>query len=461
MIRSLRIAVLALACSSSIAAYAQAAAVRRVSIPAGDLVTALDSLAQQTGAQFIFQADQLRGLRTRGVDGSLSTADALRQLLAGSGYTMQSDASGAWVIVKQAARPAAAPPPAPSSRPQAAAPTTSNLERVLVTGSLIPRAQVEGPAPVVTITAQDIQQRGFSTASDIMTSLSQNLGALDNNQNTNGFTNGAQAVDLRGLGPNHTLVLINGRRIADYPQSYDGSSNFTDISTIPASLIDRVEILTGSASAIYGSDAISGVINFIMKKRVDGTTIDYRMGDSQHGGAASQRFTLTSGWSKGRFDSVFGLELYNSTPLWAYQRSYTASRANGDPASPVFLRTDGDGNYLDPGVATCNGLSYLDQHSVFYASRDDYAADGGPGYYCGSNKDVGYGTLQNGRRTANFYGSASYHVNEHVEFFADLQFSTSHQETYNTPLEWQNSYPLNGGATPIPFYNAATGQVEQ
>ena len=461
MIRSLRIAVLALACSSSIAAYAQAAAVRRVSIPAGDLVTALDSLAQQTGAQFIFQADQLRGLRTRGVDGSLSTADALRQLLAGSGYTMQSDASGAWVIVKQAARPAAAPPPAPSSRPQAAAPTTSNLERVLVTGSLIPRAQVEGPAPVVTVTAQDIQQRGFSTASDIMTSLSQNLGALDNNQNTNGFTNGAQAVDLRGLGPNHTLVLINGRRIADYPQSYDGSSNFTDISTIPASLIDRVEILTGSASAIYGSDAISGVINFIMKKRVDGTTLDYRMGDSQHGGAASQRFTLTSGWSKGRFDSVFGLELYNTTPLWAYQRSYTASRANGDPASPVFLRTDGDGNYLDPGVATCNGLSYLDQHSVFYASRDDYAADGGPGYYCGSNKDVGYGTLQNGRRTANFYGSASYHVNEHVEFFADLQFSTSHQETYNTPLEWQNSYPLDGGATPIPFYNAATGQVEQ
>ena len=78
---------------------------------------------------------------------------------------------------------------------------------------------VEGPAPVVTITAADITNSGFATMADVMASLTQNLGALDNNQNTDGFSPGAQAVDLRGLGPNHTLVLVNGRRIADYPQS--------------------------------------------------------------------------------------------------------------------------------------------------------------------------------------------------------------------------------------------------
>jgi iron complex outermembrane receptor protein len=106
---------------------------------------------------------------------------------------------------------------------------TAALEEVVVTGSRIPRTAVDGPAPVVTITAADITNSGFATISDVMTSLTQNLGALDNNQNTDGFSPGAQAVDLRGLGPNHTLVLVNGRRIADYPQSYSGNSNFTDI----------------------------------------------------------------------------------------------------------------------------------------------------------------------------------------------------------------------------------------
>src|SRR5438445_3757531 len=83
----------------------------------------------------------------------------------------------------------------------------AQLEKVTVTGSMIPRAQVEGPAPITVISAKDILQRGFATTTDILVSLSQNLGAVDNNQNTNGFSNGAQAVDLRGLGPNHTLEI--------------------------------------------------------------------------------------------------------------------------------------------------------------------------------------------------------------------------------------------------------------
>ena len=79
------------------------------------------------------------------------------------------------------------------------------------------------------------------------------------------FTPGAQQVDLRGLGPNHTLVLVNGRRIADFPLPLEGNSNFTDISNIPIGLIDQIQVLSGSASAIYGSDAISGVVNFQLK----------------------------------------------------------------------------------------------------------------------------------------------------------------------------------------------------
>ncbi len=292
-------------------------------------------------------------------------------------------------------------PPANGSN-DADAPTTQKLETVEVTGSRIPRAEVEGPAPVVTITAKDIKDRGFANVADIMTSLTQNLGALDNNQQTDGFSVGAQAVDLRGLGPNHTLVLVNGRRIADYPQSYGGNSNFTDVSNIPVTMIDRVEILSGSASAVYGSDAISGVINFILKTKADGTTVDFRIGDTQHGGGSSQRLTIFSGWSSGNFDSVFGVELLNQNPLWAYQRSFTDSRLDSpaDPSriagSPVFVIMDEDENYLDPGAATCNALSGYDRGTVAYLYRRNY------GNFCGSYADVGYGTLENGRKMANF-----------------------------------------------------------
>ena len=335
------------------------------------------------------------------------------------------------------------------------------LETVVVTGSRIPRTAIQGPAPVVTITADDIKNNGFATVAEVMSSLTQNLGSLDNNQATDGFSPGAQAVDLRGLGPNHTLVLVNGRRIADYPQSYGGNSNFTDISNIPTSLIDRIEILSGSASAVYGSDAISGVINFILKKKVDGTTIDFRAGDTEHGGGDSQRLTLTTGYSNDRFDSVFGVELFNQQPLWAYQRNFTNSRLDSpaDPsdiaASPVFVREDVDENYLDPGKATCAALAGLDHGSIVYANRQDY------GNYCGSYKDVGYGTLENGRKAVNIYGSMSYRITDTASLFLDIQAGYSHQVSYNTPLQWENSYQLNGDSTPIPFYNLATGQIEQ
>jgi outer membrane receptor protein involved in Fe transport len=464
------------ACLLPALAFAQNPDTREVDISAGSLVAALDSLGHQTGMQFVYDADRLADARTRGVHGTLTGQQALAGLLAGTGYHARRDASGAMVIVQDqpTAAPAAPPPTSSPAAGQGAGeqgPTTT-LQEVVVTGSRIPRSEIEGPAPVVTITAQDIQRRGFASVPELMTSLTQNLGALDNNQYTDGFSPGAQAVDLRGLGPNHTLVLVNGRRIADYPQSYNGNSNFTDISNIPTALIDRVEILSGSASAVYGSDAISGVINFILKEKADGTTLNYRAGGTQHGGGGSQRLDITSGFSKGKFDAVFGLELIDKHPLWAFQRSFTDSRLDSpaDPsdiiASRNFIRTDEDGDYLDPGKATCDKLSYLDNGTMFYASRDEYGYDPVtdsyvPGYYCGTYADVGYGTLENGSRMANLFASATYHFNDYTDFYADVLAGTSHQETYNTPLQWYNCEPLNGDCTDTPFYNTATGQIEE
>src|SRR5690606_19570297 len=193
---------------------------------------------------------------------------------------------------------------------------------------------VEGPAPVTVVSAEQIKAAGLTSVPDVLRSLSQNGGSTQGQQNTTGSqsTPGAQAVDLRGLGPNHTLVLVNGRRIADFPLPLNGRSNFTDVGNIPLGMIDRVEILTGSASAVYGSDAMAGVINFILKKSTDGTTIDYRYGDTSRGGGESHKLTLTTGFAHGNFSGIVGVELLNKRPLWGTQRSVQDSTLDSPAA---------------------------------------------------------------------------------------------------------------------------------
>src|SRR5450631_2322137 len=283
-------------------------------IPSEDLTAALQSFAITSHHKLLYKADLTAGKISRPLKGHFTAAEALDALLHETGLTYKITGASVVLIEARSARStsdlredtipvldrgyaaanldAATVPQQTTSTAMSVNEPSQALEPVIVTGSRIPRTTVEGPAPVVTITGQQIQLNGFATVSEVMSSLTQNLGALDNNQNTDGFSPGAQAVDLRGLGPNHTLVLVNGRRIADYPQSYGGNSNFTDISNIPTSLIDRVEILSGSDSAVYGSDAISGVISFILKSKADGTTIDFRDGETQHGGGSSQRLTI-------------------------------------------------------------------------------------------------------------------------------------------------------------------------
>jgi outer membrane receptor protein involved in Fe transport len=319
---------------------------------------------------------------------------------------------------------------------------------IVVLGSRIPRVQAEGPAPVTTITSGDILRNGYQSVPDLLRAITQNGGETQSQQSFSGasFTPGAQQVDLRGLGPNHTLVLVNGRRIADFPLPFDGQSNFTDISNIPVGLIDRVEVLSGSASAVYGSDAISGVVNFQLKKSADGTRVDYRYGNTQGGGGESHRLTLTTGWDTGKFHGVIGVEGLYQKPLWEYQRGRQDSTAD-DPttdtplARRTFLRTDEYTDYLDPGAATCAKLANLNGGTTRYASRDRYAADGGPGYFCGSNESVAYGTMISRRKSINSYGSIGYDLSDHAELFADFQFGYSNLSLFRDVLSWYYESP--------------------
>jgi outer membrane receptor for ferrienterochelin and colicin len=234
---------------------------------------------------------------------------------------------------------AAAQAPASSSVQQ--------LDAVQVTGSRIPRAQVEGPAPITVINAEQIRSSGFTSVPDVLRAMTQNGGETQSQQSSSGadFSPGAQQVDLRGLGPNHTLVLVNGRRIADFPMPFKGRSNFTDVSNIPLGMIERIEVLTGSASAIYGSDAIAGVVNFILKKKADGTTIDMRMGTTTEGGGESFDMSLASGFSRGNFNAVYSVELQSQTrcgPMSATSRTRPRTappRARASRAAPTCAPT--------------------------------------------------------------------------------------------------------------------------
>ena len=145
------------------------------------------------------------------------------------------------------------------------------VERVEITGSRLPQLTTEGVTPVSTLTAQDIKLDGLSKAEDLL----RNLPQAYQNQGTyqaNGAT-GTATVDLRGLGPNRNLVLINGRRMVPGTPTQGGYA--PDLNQIPTPLIQRVELLTGGNSAIYGSDAITGVINFIMNDKFEGLRIDF------------------------------------------------------------------------------------------------------------------------------------------------------------------------------------------
>lgn len=152
---------------------------------------------------------------------------------------------------------------------QSAADDTVKLEKYIVTGSNIPSTEVAGEArtfPVQMIDRQMIDQSGVFSTTELLQRMSlSNGGGVPFTNNATGFTPGATAPSLRGLGPNYTLTLVNGRRLAPYPVGAGGTSAFVDINSIPLAAIERIEVLKDGASAVYGADAVAGVVNSTLR----------------------------------------------------------------------------------------------------------------------------------------------------------------------------------------------------
>jgi iron complex outermembrane receptor protein len=203
--------------------------------------------------------------------------------------------------------------------------TATDLPRVEVTGSAIRRVQSETALPVQTISRAEIEKTGVTTAAELMGRVSANSNGLTDGASINvgGDQRGFNSANLRGIGTSSTLVLLNGRRMANFASPGDDSG--VDLNNIPAAALERVEVLLDGASALYGTDAIGGVINFITRKDFQGLEANVYVGTTDEGGAGKRTASLSAG--KGVLDrdgyNVFAVADFQRTnPLNTSQRSF-------------------------------------------------------------------------------------------------------------------------------------------
>jgi outer membrane receptor protein involved in Fe transport len=314
-------------------AWAQSAPVTVASmdfhIPAGDLASALDQLSTQAGIQLMYQPELVAGKRSRALSGHLAWKEALNHLLQGSGLEYKQINATTVVIrgategVKSGSHSASAPRTRSATGEK---PPVTDVQEVTVTGTRIRGGST--PSPVITIGSERMQEEGFNDLGEVIRSVPQNFSGGQNpgvitatgsgnvyNQNATG----GSSLNLRGIGPDATLTLLNGRRL---PNS--GFGQAVDISAIPAEAVDRIDIVADGASAIYGSDAVAGVGNVVLKRDFDGVTVGARYGGATDGGLTTRDYTAVAGttWASGGL-----MATYKDTtvdPIRAEQRSYTA-----------------------------------------------------------------------------------------------------------------------------------------
>lgn len=300
-------------------ALAQAQPRIEYKIEAGDLGEALKSVSRQSGKEIIFTSEAVLGRTAPALHGNYSADEAVRALLQGSGLTAQFRRD---VIIIRG-----------RSEPSGDLNDRSAVQNdIVVTGSRIRGNELASPVTVTTRT--QIEKRGITDMGGFARSLVQNFSGGQNPGIPGGGQGGSEnvtsssALNLRGLGADATLTLFNGHRVA-----YDAISQGVDISAVPLAAVDRVEVVADGSSALYGSDAVGGVANVILRRDYDGALASARLGAATDGGDFEQQYDLVAGgrWSNGGFMSAFGFR--HSTPITAGQRSYTQSN---DPTETLL-----------------------------------------------------------------------------------------------------------------------------
>lgn len=378
--------VLAVLACQSLPAMAETGPAREVvafSIPEQPLSQAIAEFSRQSRINVLVPSSVTAGRTSRAVTGEMTPDAALEALLEGSTLEVRRQKDGAYLVSQvQEARQEARPfqldrPPAAADagdrrRPSSDLNGERRLDQITVTGTNI-RGIAPDSSPAKIFTRDDILVTGASTAQDFVRTLPANFGGGSNagqaglpNDTNAGFNSGmsgslGSSVNLRGLGSDATLVLLNGHRLA--PSS--GIGDFVDISMIPASAIERVEVLTDGASSIYGGDAVAGVVNFVLREDFDGLEASLRHGSVTRGSFDETRASLTAGRAWGSGNGMFVYEYFSQSSLSSADREFSRSAPQPNDLMPsqerqsvlASVRQD-----LTPDLE-----AYLD---VFYSARE-------------------------------------------------------------------------------------------
>lgn len=331
-----------------------------ISLPPASLEDSLNALSRQSGAQILVDQTLLRGKNTPVIRGASSVEAALAQLLHGSGLTWKKSGD-AFLIIRDSSGSLPAAAVVSERRPAPAATWTEPTyaiadegEALVVTGSRIARPELESAMPISITSADDMTALGSISATQML-SLEPALGIGQSLNSGPGINGGIQGLNLRNLGTNRSLTLIDGQRRV----SSSGLSNIVDIGMIPVGMIERIEIVTGGAAAIYGADAVSGAANIITRKNITGFHITGTTGISEHGDARESLISFTTGakFLEDRLHVSLGGTWTQSDPLIFTQR-YT-DRLYYEPNPENTGPNDGiPDHYLLPDITQLNTSYY-------------------------------------------------------------------------------------------------------
>ena len=335
--------------------------------------------------------------------------------------------------------------------------TAQRQERIEVTGSNIKRVDQEGPSPVTVIRREDIQRSAGQNLADVLNNLPvANLGSsTETRQSGNSFAPGTSQISLRGLGAQTTLVLLNGRRVANYGFAQNVNEAFVDLNAIPVSAIERIEILKEGASAIYGSDAIAGVVNIILRKDFTGVEVSAGYGTSSERDADETRASITAGFgdlSRNRFNVMATLDYYKRDPLFGSdrERSRTADYRRFPGGIDFRSPTGNPGTWLT-AASSVPAAQRLPTNTVFptcSAESRDQALD--PLGTCAYNFMPDVMTLPETERKAAF-ARGVLDITPALQAFVEAGFNKNETFRQLAPTPDSFTLPVGHNSNPFPF----------
>lgn len=334
---------------------------------------------------------------------------------------------------------------------EAAADAGVTLDAVQVTGTNLRRSDEAGVNPVLVLDRAQIERSGKVTVSDLLRSLTANSGNSFNEQYTGSFANGSAGVSLRGLSQKNTLVLVNGYRVAAYGFAQNTQDNFVDLNALPLGAVERIEVLKDGASALYGSDAIAGVVNIILRRKIEGVELDAAYGAATEGGIDQRSLGLRAGVGdpdKDGYSLRFSLDVLDRGRLDADERDLTRDGDYRDqPGGRLAGWSTQGGAYLSNPRApqrfpNCQPGTVARPYADFGSPL--------PGEACAFNTQP-YRTLLPDAERYQASLAGDYWFNDSVQGFAELLYSTSHNGTYF-------GAPLSVGAG-LRAYDRNTGRL--